>query len=64
VITIVPFERATTYPQSIRQIEYDTFDNLVASGVIRPPADTERRPRPFPSRPDGEGYVPDPPREP
>jgi len=53
----VPFERATAYPQQVRRIEYDTFDNLVASGVIRRPWTPERGPRPFP----GAAYVPDPP---
>jgi hypothetical protein len=57
VSTTVAFERATPYPQLIRRIEYDTYDNLVASGVIRLPSDPGRRPRPFPSN----GYVPDPP---
>jgi hypothetical protein len=60
----VPFERASAYPQLIRRIEYDTFDNLVASGVIRPPWDAGHRPRPFPVNPDGAGYVPDPPGRP
>jgi hypothetical protein len=58
-VTTVPFERATSYPRFIRQIEYDSYDNLVARGVIpryRPP--TPPRPRPFPQ---GDGYVPDPP---
>lgn len=64
VSTIVPFERATPYPQLIRRIEYDTFDNLVAAGVIRPPWDAGHRPRPFPSSPDGAGYAPDPPGRP
>jgi hypothetical protein len=57
VITLVSFDRATAYPQLIRRIEYDTFDNLVASGVIRPASDPGHRPRPFPAN----GYVPDPP---
>jgi hypothetical protein len=57
----VPFERATPSPQLIRRIEYDTYDNLVASGVIRLPSDRSRRPRPFPSNGDGIRYVPDPP---
>jgi hypothetical protein len=63
VVTRVNFERATRRPQSVRQIEYDTAANLVAAGVIpsRPSADS--RPRPFPSRPAREGYVPDPPPE-
>lgn len=64
VSTTVAFERATPYPQLIRRIEYDSFDNLVASGVIRPPWDAGRRPRPFPSSGDGAGYVPDPPGRP
>jgi hypothetical protein len=57
VSTTVAFERATAYPQFIRRIDYDSFDNLVAGGVIRLPSDPWRRPRPFPSA----GYVPDPP---
>jgi hypothetical protein len=60
-VTTVGFERATAYPQLIRRIEYDTYDNLVASGVIRPSRPPAHRPRPFPSSPDGAGYVPDPP---
>ena len=61
VSNVEPFERATPYPQSTRQIEYDTFDNLVASGVIPRRWNGEHRPRPFPTQPDGVGYVPDPP---
>jgi hypothetical protein len=61
-ISVVDFERATAYPQFIRQIEYDTYAHLLANGVIEP-SDTERHPRPFPTRPDGAGYVPDPPDE-
>jgi hypothetical protein len=57
-VTTVAFERATPYPQLIRQVEYDTYDNLAALGVIRRPLEPPRRPRPFPS---GGGYVPDPP---
>ena len=64
VVNITTFERATDYPQSIRQIEYDTYARLVASGVIPPSPYAQRRPRPFPLNPDGEGYVPDPPIEP
>ena len=61
VVTTVPFERATRYPQLIRRIEYDSYDNLVAIGVIRSPPYAGQRPRPFPSNSDGHGYVPDPP---
>jgi len=58
------FVRATPYPQSIRRIEYDTYDNLVASGVIAPSPYAQRRPRPFPGSRDEPGFVPDPPAEP
>jgi hypothetical protein len=61
VINTVAFERATSYPQFTRQIEYDTYAHLVAAGVIVPYASAEHHPQPFPSHPDGEGYVPDPP---
>ena len=61
VITLTTFERATPYPQSVRQIEYDTYANLVAGGVIPAPPPDDHRPRPFPMNPDGGGYVPDPP---
>lgn len=59
VSTTVAFERATSTPQFVRQLEYDTFENLVARGVIRPSRDLGNRPRPFPAT--GGGYVPDPP---
>ena len=57
----VSFVRATRYPQSVQQIEYDTYDNLVAGGVIPGSRRGEHRPRAFPSSPHGERYVPDPP---
>jgi len=62
-ISLVDFERATSQPQFIRQIEYDTYANLVAAGVIGPPPDPEPHPRPFPANPGGAGYGPDPPDE-
>ena len=58
VVTTVPFERATARPQLIQRIEYDSYDNLVALGVIRPRGETGRIPRAFPN---SSGYVPDPP---
>ncbi len=67
VMTYEPFERQTPYPQFTRQIEYDTYDNLVAAGVIprsppRPqPRPKSRRPQAFPAEPDNAGFVPDPP---
>jgi len=58
-VATVAFERATPYPQFTRHVEYDTYDNLAALGVIprRTPYEP-RRPQPFPA---GGGYVPDPP---
>lgn len=59
-VTTVPFEGATSYPRFVQQIEYDSYENLVARGVIpryrrRP---TPPHPQPFPQ---DNGYVPDPP---
>lgn len=56
-VTQVNFERASSRPDQITRIEYDTYRNLVAAGVIRPPRAPGPRPRPFPAS----GYVPDPP---
>ena len=61
VSRLEPFERATSWPQFTRQIEYDTYANLVASGVIPRHVDPPRHPRPFPAAPDEGDYVPDPP---
>ena len=63
-VQTVSFDRATPYPQSIRQIEYDTYDRLVAAGVIPPGRRPPSRPQPFPGKRDGQGYVPDPPDDP
>lgn len=54
----VAFERASTNPYMVVSVEYDSYDNLVASGVI-----PVRRasPRAFPGS-TAAGYVPDPPR--
>jgi hypothetical protein len=59
-VSVTSFERATAYPQFVRQVEYDTYAHLVAAGVIASPPDAEPHPRPFPADP---GYVPDPPGE-
>lgn len=57
-VQLVDFERATSWPQFVQQIEYDTHDHLVAMGVIPSWRGQEHRPQPFPK--DG-GFVPDPP---
>ena len=61
VVNMVDFERATPYPEFVRQIEYDTRDHLVANGVIPGPREYEHRPNPFPTNSDEQGFVPDPP---
>jgi hypothetical protein len=58
VVTTVPFERATAWPQLIQRIEYDSYENLVTLGVVAPRGETGRIPRAFPN---SGGYVPDPP---
>jgi hypothetical protein len=58
MVTTVAFERATASPQLVRRIEYDSYENLLALGVVRPRGQPDRLPRPFPN---SGGYVPDPP---
>jgi hypothetical protein len=54
------FERLTERPNELVKIRYDSWENLVALGVVprRPPA--APMPMPFPGSRE-EGYVPDPP---
>ncbi len=47
------FERATSSPEEVIAIHYDSYANLVARGVIRP--SPRREPTPFPGQ-----FVPDP----
>jgi hypothetical protein len=59
-VTEVPFNRLSSTPNEIIRIRYDSFENLVAMGVV------ERRPTPWPAPnpfPDSgnQQYVPDPP---
>jgi hypothetical protein len=54
------FERATTAPEQLSELAYDSRDRLIAAGIIpAPDAVSTARPRPFPSN--APGYVPDPP---
>ncbi|HEY4029735.1 MAG TPA: hypothetical protein VGM25_05285 [Caulobacteraceae bacterium] len=57
---VVPFVRATSHPQLVLQIEYDSYANLVLAGVIPSPPRPGRPPRAFPGA-GSSGYVPDPP---
>ena len=52
------FERATSQPEQVTQLEYDSHERLVAAGVIADPY-AYARPRAFPSNPPG--FVADPP---
>lgn len=54
----VEFERASREPYAVTTIEYDSFDALVAAGVIAP---ARPQPRAFPGSPEY-GFVADPPR--
>lgn len=63
VVQEVRFVRATPDPEFVEEIEYDTYANLVARGVIGHGGDEGRQPRAFPSQPQGGGFVPDPPDE-
>ena len=54
------FERATSAPEQLSELAYDSRERLIAAGIIpAPDAIGAWRPRPFPSN---TGYVPDPPR--
>lgn len=49
------FVRASSQPDEIDSIWYDSYRNLVAQGVIHPAQPIARQPQPFPNR-----FVPDP----
>jgi len=52
------FDRLTTQPNETIRLRYDSYEHLVAMGVIRPVPVVPARPDPFPASP---GYLPDPP---
>jgi len=52
-VTYTDFERRTPYPEEVIEIHYDSYQNLVAQGVIRAPRTA--MPAPFPGE-----FVPDP----
>jgi hypothetical protein len=53
------FDRLTSTPNEIIKIRYDSYENLVAMGVV-PTRPAWQRPNPFPDSPI-QRYVPDPP---
>ena len=56
------FEADTSTPRRVVRIRYDSYENLVAKGMIREPRPrppVTRSPSPFPA---DSGFVPDPPR--
>ena len=62
VSRIAPFNKASSRPDAVRVVEYDSAQNLIAAGVIPSPEwHGEHHPRPFPDQPDRQGYAPDPP---
>ncbi|APW36063.1 hypothetical protein RD110_01615 [Rhodoferax koreense] len=60
VVTTTEFERQQTRPDEIVRIRYDSYANLLASGVIARPPVRGPVPDPFPGSATA-SYVPDPP---
>lgn len=56
-VRTVDFQRASSEPDEVITLYYDTRANLVARGVLPPMNVSSHRPQPFPSH-----FVPDPPR--
>ena len=54
------FRRMQPQPNEVIRIRYDSFENLVAMGIIRQPSPSWRAPDPFPGS--AGRFVPDPPR--
>lgn len=57
-VEFADFQRQQSRPNELIRIRYDSFENLVALGVIRRPMARPPAPDAFP---DGPGFVPDPP---
>lgn len=56
------FHRLQSQPNELIRIRYDSYENLVASGIIRKPRPALRVPDPFPGS-EQRRFVPDPPRD-
>jgi hypothetical protein len=57
VVRNVAFERATPYPEEVITLYYDSFNNLLARGIVPAEPVARPQPQPFPGR-----FVADPPR--
>ena len=55
VVTYTNFERESSRPNEVDSVWYDSYNNLVARGVIVVPQPIHRDPQPFPNQ-----FVPDP----
>jgi hypothetical protein len=60
VVYSTQFDRLTTTPNEIIRIRYDSWENLVAQGVVPPRGPTPGEPNAFPDSAVSQ-YVPDPP---
>jgi len=60
LVTQVPFDRLSNTPNEIIRIRYDSFENLVAMGVVERGPKPWSPPNPFPDS-ESQKYVPDPP---
>ena len=58
-VSTTSFERMSPTPDQVITLRYDSRENLLALGVIRPAPIAMPTPRPFPG---SGGFVPDPPR--
>ena len=54
------FERLQAEPNEVIRIRYDSLNNLIAMGIVRPPRTMSPHVEPFPASPQQQ-YVPDPP---
>jgi hypothetical protein len=59
-VAATDFERLQGSPNEQIRLRYDSLENLIAMGVIRPPAPSRASPEAFPDSPVAR-YVPDPP---
>lgn len=57
-VSYVEFERASDTPDEVVTVYYDSYNNLVAQGVIAPKKTAPAKPQAFPAE---SGFVPDPP---